>query len=321
MSFGQIRGDTSPSSHPQNTIQLMTRGEKTTDFMSNALPTAFLNGLQAFRQPTLSGSLGATTSATSSTAARAVTALGSAASIANITVGALGAWQLATNWGKSSPAAAASSGLAAGAAIGTAFAPGIGTAIGAGIGTLAGGLIGCITSGKHRDQKVRDVVRDMLVQSNILNSHFQLPLADGSLYDMGKDGGPRMELGGLRPYEIDFNNPLVHYAVAWINPLIELLSQGDEKVHADFVGYFANAAISNAKTLEDVRRNVDSFMARFGLTNQNLAQSVASLAQAGQIDRQTAQAYIQGISERANPNFQGSSAFPPLIDPQTQQQL
>ena len=319
MSFGQIRGDTPSSRYPQITFQPSTRAEKTVDFMSNTVPSALLTGLQAFRQPSLPASRALTTSATTSTLGSTATALGSAASIANIAGGVLGAMQIATNWGKSSPTAGASSGLAVGAALGTAFAPGIGTAIGAGIGTLVGGVIGCITSGKHRDQKTRDVVRDILVTANILDSNFQLPLANGSLYDMGKDGGPREELGGLRPYEIDFNNPLVHYAVAWMNPIIELLSQGNQKAHADFVGYFANAAVSNAKTLDDVRRNVNSFMSRFGLTNENLAQSVAYFAQAGQLNRPTAEAYLQGISERANLDFQGGSGFPPLDAPRTEQ--
>ena len=319
MSFGQIRGDTPSSRYPQITFQPSTRAEKTVDFMSNTVPSALLTGLQAFRQPSLPASRALTTSATTSTLGSTATALGSAASIANNAGGVLGAMQIATNWGKSSPTAGASSGLAVGAALGTAFAPGIGTAIGAGIGTLVGGVIGCITSGKHRDQKTRDVVRDILVTANILDSNFQLPLANDSLYDMGKDGGPREELGGLRPYEIDFNNPLVHYAVAWMNPIIELLSQGNQKAHADFVGYFANAAVSNAKTLDDVRRNVNSFMSRFGLTNENLEQSVAYFAQAGQLNRPTAEAYIQGISERANLDFQGGSGFPPLDAPRTEQ--
>lgn len=284
-------------SHPQPT----NRGEKTSDFVSSALPTAILSGVQALQfSPALTASTGAATSATTLSATAGT--VGSAASIAG---GVLGALQLAMNWGRSTPSAGAASGLALGATVGTFIFPGLGTAIGAGIGALAGGLIGCITAGKHKDQKVRDVVRENLVNAGILTSEYQLQLPDGSMYDMGKDGGPRDEFGGRRPYEVDFSNPLAQYAVGWMNPIIALVAQGNQKVGTDFTGYFANAVLSNAKSLSDVRRNVDFFMAKFGLTNDKLAQGVVQLAQAGGVDEATARVWIGGIQQRANPRFQG----------------
>lgn len=305
MSFEQIQGASytpqtayAPFPHPA------TRQEKTNDFISNALPSGLLAALQGFRQPALSSS-----AASATTASSAATALGTAASFATILTGVFGGLEMAVNWGRSSPAAGASSGMALGASIGTLFAPGLGTAVGAGIGAIAGGLIGSITSGKHKDQKVRDSVRDMLVNARILNDDFTLPLANGSLFDMGKDGGPRDELGGRRAFEVDFNNPLAQYAVSWMNPIIELISGGNEKVKNDFVGYFANAAISGATNLRDVKRNVDAFMARFGLTNEKLARAVAYLAQSGRIPQETAQAYIQGVYDRANSRFPSNEAL------------
>jgi hypothetical protein len=281
--------------------QPMTREDKVSGFISSALPTALLGGVQALHRPYGIGMPGGAPlplGALGTTAGRIGTA-------ANVTGGILGILDLAMNWGRSSPAAAASSGMAVGASVGTLIAPGIGTAIGIGVGALVGGLFGCITSGKHKDQKVRDSVRDMLVQGGVLNSDYQLQLSDGSFYDMGKDGGPREEFGGRRPYEVDHSNPLAQYAIGWMDPIIALLAPGETKVRNDFVGYFANAILSNAKDLNDVRRNVDFFLGRFGLSNELLANGIAQLAGAGAIDGRTAQVWMGGIQQRTDKTFAG----------------
>lgn len=279
--------------------QPVTRREKTADFISSAIPAALTAGTQGLSAAEVGTS--ASSSALSSTAGT----LGSAATYGSIAGGVLGAIQLGMNWGKSSPSAGASSGMAVGAAVGTMICPGLGTAIGAGIGAIAGGLIGSITAGKHKDQKVRDSVRSSLVNMGVLNSDYQLQLGDGSLYDMGKDGGKRAEFGGRRPFEVDFSNPLAQYAVGWMNPIVALLAPGNAKIATDFTGYFANAAMSNAKDLNDVRRNIDTFLGKFGLSNDTLAQGIVELAKGGYIDQGTAQAWIGGIQQRMNPSFTG----------------
>jgi hypothetical protein len=276
--------------------QSMTPGDKTSNLLGSTLPTALLSGLQALH--TSSGGATLPTGTFPAAAGRVGTA-------ANVAGGILGIMDLAINWGRSSPAAGASSGMAVGAAIGTLCAPGIGTAIGIGVGTLVGGLFGCISAGKHRDQKVRDSVRELLVQGGILNPEYQLQLADGSLYDMGKDGGPRPEFGGRRPYEIDYSNPLAQYAIGWMDPIVALFAQGNTKIQTDFVGYFTNAILSNAKDLNDVRANVDLFLSKFGLTNDQLANAVGQMANAGMIDQTTAQGWIGGIHQRMDRSFMG----------------
>jgi hypothetical protein len=245
----------------------------------------------------------AASASVASSGASIATAAGSVGSAASIAGGIYGAIQLGINWGKSTPAAGASSGMAVGATIGTFMCPGIGTAVGAAIGAIAGGLIGSITSGKHKDQKVRDSVRAMLQQAGVINSEYQIRLADGSSYDIGKDGGPRKEFGGRRPYETDPNNPMTAQTIAWIDPIVALFSQGNTKVHTDFVGYFTNAALSNAKDLNDVRNNVNAIVSQFGITNEQLVNALASMAQSGQLDRNTAQAWINGVVQRVDPRF------------------
>lgn len=195
--------------------------------------------------------------------------------------------------------AGAANGLAVGATIGS-IVPGIGTAIGAVAGMVVGGLIGSITSGKHKDQKVRDAVRENLLSAGIIDDNYSIGLADGSRYNVGIDGGPKEEFGGRRPFEIDSSNPMAQYAVAWINPLVHLGIGGNEKIKTDFVGYFANAAMSNAKTLEDVRDNVHAIFGQFGVNDETLSRGIVSAAQQGLLDEQTAMAYLGGIDERRN---------------------
>jgi hypothetical protein len=137
-----------------------------------------------------------------------------------------------------------------------------------------------------------------LNNNGILDANYQLTLADGTLYNMGRDGGPRAEFGGRRPYEVDLSNPLMKYAISWINPLIDLITQGNKKLRTDFVGYFANAAVSNAKNLDDVRQNVSAIMQRFGVDDQKLAQGIIAGVKAGTIDPAVAPAYLNGIAER-----------------------
>lgn len=283
----------------ESQFQPLTRQDKASDFISSALTPTILMGAEALNSLASSGKV-----ATSGAQALSSTA-GTVSSSANIASGILGGLQLAMNWGKSSPAAGASSGIALGASIGTMCLPGIGTVVGAGIGALVGGAIGCITAGKHKDQKVRDSVREALANMGVLNSEYQLQLANGSLYDMGKDGGARSELGGRRPYEVDFSNPLAQYAVGWMNPIIALLAPGNKKIATDFTGYFANAALSNAKDLNDVRQNIGSFLRKFGISNDALAKGIVQMAQSGLVDQHTARVWIGGIQQRMNPNFKG----------------
>ncbi len=292
-----------------NPYAIQTRADKTREIFGQVLPSAIgagLNGLGAAGASQVGAAASGSKLASGGSNVLGMTgnAAGTMASAAGIIGGLYGAYDLAMNWGASTPARGASSGMAVGATLGTMIGgPGFGTAIGAAIGTIAGGLIGAITAGKHKDQKVRDQMREVLVQNGILDSNYQLQLADGSTYNMGLDGGPRAEFGGLRPYQVDFSNPLAKYAVSWMNPLIEVLAQGNKKLQTDFVGYFANAAMSNAKTLEDVAKNVNSFMQRFGVIPEALAQTVVQAAQNGRLDPNVAAAYVNGLQQLADPSL------------------
>ncbi len=286
----------------------LSRQEKADQLWGQVLPTSLAFGLGTLEASALSAAEGAATgAAVGAGAATAGASLGAAAWGATIVGGLYGAINLATNWGRSTPAAGATSGVALGASIGTMIAPGIGTGIGAAIGALAGGLLGSVKTGKSRDQRVRDRVRAALLASNIIDSNYCVTLADGSKYDIGKDGKPRAELGGRRPFELDFSHPFAKYAVSWLNPLIESISGGNKKIQTDFVGYFANAAMSNAKSLDDVRRNVNAIFARFGVSDEALYRAITAAARSGQLDQGVANAYLNGLRERRDPAFVGDS--------------
>jgi hypothetical protein len=280
-----------------------TRAEKTRGFLTEVLPSALQLGVNAWDSRSASGNrIGSGGgAATASMTTSGLTTLGTStlAKTSSIIGGLWGAANLIQGWGRSTPMAGAANGLAVGATIGS-IVPGIGTAIGAVAGMVVGGLIGSITSGKHKDQKVRDAVRENLLSAGIIDNNYSIGLADGSRYNVGIDGGPKEEFGGRRPFEIDSSNPMAQYAVAWINPLVHLGIGGNEKIKTDFVGYFANAAMSNAKTLDDVRDNVHAIFGQFGVNDETLSRGIVSAAQQGLLDEQTAMAYLGGIDERRN---------------------
>jgi hypothetical protein len=305
----------------------MTRKEKTKSLLNDVLPSALSRGLDATKL-TKSGSAKTSGSGKAQSAGADLDLSGIAEGAGkgsmwgNILGGITGAVDIAMNWGKSTPAKGAASGSAVGAAIGTLFAPGVGTAIGGAIGAIAGGLLGSIKTGKHKDQKARDQVREFLVSNGILASDYTIGLADGSRFNIGIDGGPKKELGGRRPFEVDLSNPMAKYAISWMNPVIALLSQGNDKIHTDFVGYFANAALSNAKSIDDVKANVNGFIEQFGLDDAKIAQGTIEAAKTGLIDEGTAMAWLNGIEERTNPEVKldltSSSIVKPTVAPKEQ---
>jgi paraquat-inducible protein B len=111
------------------------------------------------------------------------------------------------------------------------------------------------------------------------------------------------------------NNPMAKYAISWMNPVIALLSQGNEKIHNDFVGYFANAALSNAKSIDDVKANVNAFIKQFRLDDNKVAQGTIEAAKAGLIDEGTAMAWLNGIEERTNPKVKLDLTSPSNVEP------
>ena len=224
--------------------------------------------------------------------------LGSSGSLLGAAGAALAAYDMFKGWGRSTPATGAAQGAAMGAYIGS-VVPGVGTLIGAGVGAILGGLIGCISAGKHRDQIARDQVRELLQRSGVIDAGYGLPLADGSRYDIGRDGGFRLQSQDgttRRAFEVDFSHPLAREVVGLANPLAALLSGGDRKVQSDFAGYFTNAALSNARTFEEAAANMRAILAAFRLPPAEIIPALEVAASRGALTTDELAAYRHGVA-------------------------
>lgn len=163
------------------------------------------------------------------------------------------------------------------------------------IGGMLGGMFG---SGKDKDQMGRDQVRKAMQQQGGIDEAFNVSLADGTKFNIGLDGGGVIKTKSgkeISPYNVDTDNPFAHQSVAWADPIAAILTGGDPKLRSDFAGYFTNAAMSNANTLEGVRANILNIMAAHKLDFATARQAVDSMLAAGKIDQQTRDIYMNSL--------------------------
>jgi len=119
------------------------------------------------------------------------------------------------------------------------------------VGSVFGG------SGKHKDQKARDSIRDLYKNTGLVNDNYQVSLADGSQFDLGLDGdsgrrtwaAPDRRMQGapdeLNAYDIDYTSDLDFFSGMGGITLSRLLT-GSKATNVDQMGgQLGNAAISN----------------------------------------------------------------------------
>ena len=217
-------------------------------------------------------------------------------------LGGLGAlysgFELFDNFGNLKPAQGAMHGASLGAYVGSYVLPGLGTAVGGLLGAVAGGGSSLFSSGKHKDQIARDGVREGLQRIGLLNQGHQLKLADGSFFNVSKDGRERLKNldGSSRAYyQTDTSNPTTHQTIAWLNPLGPALFGADEKIRTDFVGYFVNASQSNAKDFESIRENILDLYQQVGLDLQSAKQAVITRYKEGAINKEQAEVFLVSL--------------------------
>lgn len=218
----------------------------------------------------------------------------------NLAAGLYGGYQTAQAMGDMAGGsqrtkAGAMGGAASGAAIGSVFAPGIGTAIGAAVGALAGATASWTGSKKGKAQTMRDGIRNVLQQNQILDSEYKGTLADGSKYDFGKDGST------LKWKEIDkvaAANPN-----AW-SPAVNLagaLSAGYGFVGqkaSDIAAWYAKAAVSNAgDDAEKAKANVRHFAQQQGLTFDQIKAKLDSAKTDNRVTEDQYNSYIAGARD------------------------
>lgn len=118
-------------------------------------------------------------------------------------------------------------------------------------------------TGKSEAQQIRDDYRGFLKAEGVADDNYNVTLADGSTFDIGKDGKAKLTNAdgktSRRYYEIDWDNPLAKKAVEMIDPKVRE-NFGDAKQVEQLTAMLVNAATSNAKTPEEVQANINAMM-------------------------------------------------------------
>lgn len=218
-----------------------------------------------------SGALGSSTAGAASSAGGGYLIPG-----LNIVAGAYGGYQTAQAMSdmaagsqrtKTGVMGGAASGAAIGAGVGS-IVPGVGTAIGAGVGAIIGATAGAVGSWtgskKGKAQFMRDQIRGVLQQGNILDDKFQGTLANGTKYDFGKDGST------LKWKEIDKISSAQPKAWNGAVPLADALAASYGFVGqkaSDIAAWYAKGAVSNAGDNAKIAQdNMRHFAAQQGIT-------------------------------------------------------
>lgn len=121
-----------------------------------------------------------------------------------------------------------------------------------------------ITSGKSDDQLLRDDFRGELKAAGIADEDYNVTLADGSKFNIGKDGkATLMNSDGKterRYWNTDTSNPLANYAITKIDPLIRAKYNQEAEAAGykpeQFTAIMVNAVTHNAKSEADVDANI-----------------------------------------------------------------
>lgn len=185
-------------------------------------------------------------------------------------------------------------GAAAGASIGSVFGP-WGAAIGAGVGGLAGAVGSWTGSSKGKAQFMRDNIRGVLQQGGVLDQNYKGTLADGSLYDFGKDGST------LKWKEIDKvaeKNPASWGAA--VN-LADALATGYGFVGqkaSDIAAWYAKAAVSNANDdVETAKQNVRHFAQQQGFTYDLVKSKLDEALADNRVNQDQYNRYVSGAQD------------------------
>lgn len=141
-------------------------------------------------------------------------------------------------------------------------------------------------SRKGKDQLARDQVRKGLLASGFIDNNYGVKLADGSTFNIGKDGGEPL-------YNFDTSRAGAQGALDDVNPLAAILTGGNRKLNSDFAGYFTNAALSGG----DARKNALQFYQNAGLNHDQAYGQIVNMVNQGQLDAATGDAYRNALDK------------------------
>jgi len=206
--------------------------------------------------------------------------------------------------------------IATGAAIGSSV-PVVGTAIGALVGAAVGVLAGSLGSGKSSSQIIRDNWRDGLEQIGIakkINGSHYLQLADGTLYDIGRDGGSKLQnIDGTERYtfDVDWGNKIATNSIPSAH--LFAIATGFDPSASKFdafnriVAQSLNAATSNASTLKQVNGNFRALLEQGGIDAQQLGLQVEVLRQSAKITEGEYIVYVDTLNKIFGTQFAPSN--------------
>jgi len=163
------------------------------------------------------------------------------------------------------------------------------------------------TSGKNNDQKYRDSLRDIGADPKYGafltyegNSH-KLQLADGTKFDIGKDGNNKLpnigtNIDGNKDrhyFDIDYSNPIINDVIGIANPLSVLLfrNAGGMKM----VSHLTNALTAKDPTnLGNVKSNAKDLALKAGIDYNTGVQLFGAMKEKGQLDQNKYDAFMNG---------------------------
>lgn len=131
-------------------------------------------------------------------------------------------------------------------------------------------------SGKSEAQALRDDFRGKLKESGVADDNYHVTLADGTKFNVGLDGKTKYTNADGKTkrnaWDVDFSNPLAKFASDKIDPMIRSI-YGEDAVKAgikpeQYTGMLVNAVTSNAKSNEDIERNIQTVLGKSDFAKQ-----------------------------------------------------
>lgn len=125
-----------------------------------------------------------------------------------------------------------------------------------------------MTSGKSKAQKLRDYFRGDLKEAGLVDENYNLTLAGGEKFNIGKDGKTRYtNVDGKttrQAWDVDFGNPLAKYATDVIDPIVRAKYANQQGLPVEqLTGMFVNAVTSGAKDPAQVQANIKAALGQF----------------------------------------------------------
>lgn len=225
------------------------------------------------------------------------------------------------NWGNDSAAGrkqGAMAGLSAGVGA-MALIPGAGW-IAAGAFVALGVLSGTVKTGKHKDQKKRDGIRDYLKNDiKLLDDKYGIALPDGTIADIGADGKTgqhawtdKSRIGNnpyaremMASYDVDYTNDLDYASSIPGISLARILSGGSDQAINQLGGQLSNGALGSIGFNKDfteenfnvVMQNQRSMYAKAGIKDRaELEELIGIMEKDGRLSSAEATAAMQGAN-------------------------